>query len=217
MEVKTIFPGVFSINGRLATKNLVPGQKVYNEKLLHVDGTEYRLWDPFRSKLAAAIKKGLTHFTFKQGQKVLYLGASTGTTISHISDIIGDDGEVYAIEISPHAMKSLLKLCEKRKNIFPILGDAGKPESYDDVPAVEAIYQDVSQPDQADILVKNASKFLKKGFACIAIKSQSIDVTKNPKEVFKESLAILEKHFKIVETYQLEPFDKDHLFAVLSR
>src|SRR3989338_4954972 len=213
-----LFPAVFEINGKLATRNLVPGQKVYNEKLVRVDGVEYRLWDPFRSKLAAVIKKGLKHFPFHTGQHVLYLGASTGTTVSHISDIVGEKGEIYAIEISPQPMQNLLKLCEKRNNIYPLLADAQKPEGYADIEQVDAIYQDVAQPDQDDILIKNAQQFLRAGgHACLAIKSQSIDVTKKPAEVFKDVLATLEHHFSLVESYTLEPFDKDHLFALLEK
>lgn len=215
--MKELFPGVFEINGKLATKNLVPGKKVYNERLVNVSNVEYRLWDPFRSKLSAAIKKGLKDFPFSAGQSVLYLGASTGTTVSHVSDIVGSKGSVYAVEISAHAMKPLLELCKQRKNIYPILADARKPESYKDLGSVDTIYQDVAQPDQAEILIKNAAQFLPHGRACVAIKSQSIDVTKRPALVFKETLHILEKHFKTLETYTLEPFDRDHLFALLSK
>lgn len=217
-RMRELFPGVFEINGRLTTRNMVPGIEVYKERLLQISGSEYREWDPFRSKLAAAVKKGMRYFPFRAGSKVLYLGASTGTTVSHLSDIVGEQGEIYAVEISAHVMKGLLKLCEQRKNIFPILADAGKPDSYAEIERADAIYQDVSQPDQADILLKNARRFLSPGsYACIAIKSQSIDVTKRPKEVFQATLVQLETHFKVLETYPLEPFDKDHLFAVLEK
>ncbi len=210
------FEGVYQVGRSFATINAVPGVKVYAEKLVKKEGKEYRLWDPFRSKLCGAMKNGLKTFPFKKGSKVLYLGASTGTTISHLSDILGDEGEIYAIEIAAQCMKSLLKLCEKRENIIPIHADARKPQDYEDVGKVDAIYQDVAQPDQDDILIKNAKMFLKKGgIAMFAIKSQSIDVTKSPKEVFEAVIKKLEGHFEVLEKIKLEPFDKDHLFLVL--
>jgi len=192
-----------------------PGRKVYNEKIVKKEGKEYRLWDPFRSKLSAALKKGLKEFPFKKGSKILYLGASYGTTISHLSDIVGN-GEIYSVEIAPQCMHDLLELCERRENIIPINADARKPEDYKEVGQVEIIYQDVAQPEQDDILIKNAKMFLKRGgVAMICIKSQSIDVTKTPAEIFDIVLKKLEREFEIMEKIKLEPFDKDHLFVVL--
>lgn len=208
--------GVIKLGRQFATRNAVPGVRVYGEKLTKKDGTEYRFWDAFRSKLCGAMQNELKTFPFRKGSKILYLGASTGTTISHLSDIVGDDGEIFAVEIAAQCMKSLLKLCEKRENIIPIHADANQPQEYGEVGRVEIIYMDVSQPDQDDILLKNAKLFLEKGgIAMIAIKSQSIDVTKSPKEVFGAVIKKLETSFEVLEKVRLEPFDKDHLFVVL--
>ncbi len=216
--MKSIFPEVYLVDNRLATINAVHGKQVYDERLVKLEGQEFRMWDPFRSKLAAAIKKGLQNFPFSKGSKVLYLGASTGTTVSHVSDIVGEQGEIFAVEISPHSMKNLLKLSEQRKNIIPILADAGRPEKYSEVGEVSIIYQDVAQADQSEILIKNAKAFLVAGgTAMLAIKSQSIDVTKKPSEVFSNELAKLAKYFEVLEKMELEPFDKDHLFVVLRK
>ncbi|HIH23224.1 TPA: fibrillarin-like rRNA/tRNA 2'-O-methyltransferase [Candidatus Micrarchaeota archaeon] len=218
--MQELFKGVYFIDKFLSTKNAVPGKAVYGERLIRDGGTEYRAWDPFRSKLAAAIRKGMKTFPFAEGVKVLYLGASTGTTPSHVSDIVGPDGEIYAVEISAHCMKSLIRLAEQkgRENIIPILGDANKPDSYEEVGEVEVMYQDVSQPNQDEILIKNSEMFLKKGgIAMIAIKSQSIDVTKKPEETFAGVLDSLSTHFEVLEKMKLEPFDKDHLFVVLRK
>lgn len=209
------FFGVWEHNGQLLTKNLDKGKKVYNEKFVEIKGTEYRIWNPYRSKLAAAIKKGLKTFPFEKNTKVLYLGASTGTTISHLSDII-TEGEIYAVEIAAQMMKHLLEISTNRENIIPIHADARMPEEYKEIGEVDVIYQDVAQPDQDDILIKNAKMFLKKGgIAMLCIKSQSIDVTIKPKEVFDKVIKKLEQHFEILQQIKLEPFDKDHLFVVL--
>ena len=47
------------------------------------------MWNPFRSKLAAAILGGVDKIHMKPGSKVLYLGAASGTTVSHVSDLVG--------------------------------------------------------------------------------------------------------------------------------
>ena len=213
--MKELFPGVYDKDGTLLTTNLIPGKRVYNERLLRIQGKEYRSWNPYRSKLAAAIKKGLKSFPFEKSAKILYLGASTGTTLSHLSDIM-TEGEIYAVEIAPQAVRMLIENTEGRENVIPIHGDARKYHEYEEVGKVEVIYQDVAQPDQDDILIENAKMFLNKGgIAMICIKSQSIDVVAEPKEVFEKVLDKLSKHFEVLEKIKIEPYDKDHLFVVL--
>ena len=60
-------PGVFVARGQqesLVTKNLVPGESVYNEKRISVEvqgeKVEYRVWNPYRSKIAAAVIGGIS-------------------------------------------------------------------------------------------------------------------------------------------------------------
>ena len=201
----------------LATKSLAPGRRVYGERLLKEGSTEYRVWDPNRSKLAAAIMKGLREVPIHEGSHVLYLGAASGTTSSHVSDIVGNDGTVYCVEFAPRSMRDLVTVCESRPNMLPLLADARQPQDYaDKLEAVDVIYQDVAQPDQATILINNAKLFLKKGqYALIAVKSQSIDVTKKPSEVYEAVLAEFAPHFDVVEKLALEPYEMDHLFLSL--
>jgi fibrillarin-like pre-rRNA processing protein len=214
--MKPVFPGVYQGEKHFATLNADPGNKAYNEKTVREDGREYRLWDPFRSKLCGAMHKGLKNFPFAAGTKILYLGASTGTTISHLSDILGGTGEIFAVEIAQQCMRGLMALSDRRHNIIPIHADARQPQEYEEVGSVDVIYQDVAQPDQDSILIMNAKMFLKKGgIAMICIKSQSIDVTKDPAVVFAQVLKKLEGEFEVLEKIRLEPYDKDHLFVVL--
>jgi len=212
-----LFKGVFEDKGKLLTKNLVPGKRAYGEDLFKIGGEEYRSWNPNRSKLGAAIRNGLKTMPIRPGAKVLYLGAATGTTVSHVSDIVGESGEVYAVEISAHSMKSLLQLCEARRNIIPVLADAGRPQEYEEVGVVDVVFEDVAHPEQAEMMVKN-SRFLKKGgYGMIAIKSQSIDVTKSPKEIYARVEKELEGTFEIVERINLEPYEMGHLFLLLRK
>ena len=214
------FEGVFSANGKLATVSLHPGTTVYGEQVIKSGKKEYRIWDFYRSKPAAAIKKGLKDFPFRKKMSVLYLGIASGTTASHLSDIVGKNGLIYGVEISERVLREIIIHAEKRANIVPILADARKPESYENIilGKVDLIYEDVASKDQIPILLRNAEKFLKpRGYALIAIKSQSIDVTKNPREIYKECLKALEKHFDILDKVELDPFEKMHLFVVMKR
>ena len=199
---------------RLATKNLTPTVQVYSERLVTIDGTEYRLWSPHRSKLAAMIEKGMV-IPIAVDSNVLYLGGAAGTTASHISDIIRK-GRVFVVEFSSRAMRDLLCVCERRPNMVPILADATRPASYRAIAGtVDVIYQDVAQPNQAEIALANAREFLGSGgYLIMVIKARSVDSTARPNRVFEHELAKLEMTFEILETKDLKPFVADHLAFV---
>jgi len=199
---------------QIATQNLVKGIDVYGEKLVKYEGEEYRVWDPFRSKLAAALQNGLTDLPIMNKSKVMYIGASTGTTVSHISDIIGINGLVFAIESSSRVARELLEnLASKRENIVPILEDARKPRSYFSVfGTVDVLYCDIAQPDQTEIAVANCLIYLKpSGTLLLVVKTRSINVLLNPKTVIAQEAKKLENtKFSIKQIIDLEPYDKDH-------
>ena len=202
---------------KISTENLVPGNQVYKEKLIIKKGIEYRLWDPFRSKLAASIMNGLENFPFKNKTKVLYLGASTGTTVSHVSDIVGPSGLVFAVEHASRVARDFLdRVATHRSNIMPILQDARKPKEYFSVfGKVDVVYVDIAQPDQTKIAIENCDMFLKKeGFFFLVIKTRSIDVTKAPKRIVEEEIEKLREKFEILESIDLHPYDKDHAMVI---
>jgi len=215
---KTKFSGIFKLDNKLATINLAPGEKVYGEELIRVNNIEYREWVPSHSKPAAAIKSGIRVFPLERGMSILYLGAASGTTVSVFSDVVGKEGIIYAVEISEKPLHNLMKIAERRGNIICILNDARLPERYENlvIEKVDCLYEDVADPDQIKILIRNCEKFLKpKGYAIIAIKSQSIDSVRPPKEIYKECLEELGKHFEILDKVELDPFQKNHLFVVM--
>ena len=216
------FSGVYTVTDRdqksIATKSLVPGTSVYGEKLIKIGEDEFRLWTPRRSKLSAAIKRGLTEMPIQPGSKVLYLGAASGTTVSHCSDIVGPNGLVYGVEFSQRTVRDLVQLAVARPNILPILDDARHPTRYAPLVSgpIEVVYQDVAQPDQASILYENLKTFCSFGaWGMLAIKARSIDSTGSLDEIYSREIALLDnKGLEIVENINLDPLEKDHRFVV---
>jgi fibrillarin-like pre-rRNA processing protein len=204
-----------TVNGKeyMATINLLRGISLYGEKLIPRNGNEYRTWDPFRSKLAAAYIKGL-QFDFSNVKKILYLGASTGTTVSHLSDIIGYSGKIFAVESSTRVARQLVSnVSSKRTNVIPIIEDARKPRSYFSIyDKMDLVYCDIAQPDQTDIAIDNCKIYLKEGKPILlVIKTRSIDVTMSPKNVIAHEIKKLGNHsFELEQKIDLAPFDKDH-------
>jgi fibrillarin-like pre-rRNA processing protein len=220
------YEGVFWVtledgSKRLATKNLAPGVSVYGESLVTDGDKEYRTWDAYRSKLAAAILRNINAPPLKTASTVLYLGSASGTTASHVSDIVEMEGRVYCVEFAQRSMRELIDtLCQHRPNVYPILSDARMPEKYKAlVSPVDLIYCDIAQQQQGKILADNADVFLKpKGSVLIAIKSRSVDVTMEPPDVFKQEIKVLERrNFEILQTIRLEPYEQDHAMVLARR
>ena len=221
------FPGIYQIvledgTKRLATKNFAPGRNVYGERLVRFEGVEYRVWDAFRSKLAGAILKGLKTVPILPGHKVLYLGAASGTTPSHISDIVSEEGHVYCVEFAQRSLRDLVtNVVAYRSNMSPFLADARMPQKYGMfIPEKQDdIYCDIAQPEQAKVLADNADVFLKEGgWVILAVKSQSIDVTLPPTQVYQmEAKLLRNRGFSVEQVVDLEPYDIAHAMIVAQR
>ncbi len=209
--MKEIFSGIFRDGNGLYTKNLIPGKKVYGEKLVG----DKREWDPTRSKLGAAIMNRLEEMPIKAGSFVLYLGASTGTTISHVSDIVGKEGFIYGIEFAERVLRSLIDLSNERKNVAALLGDARKPQEYRWIEECDLVFCDVADPQETEIALRNCEFLKKDGRLMIAIKSQSIDVTKAPREIYEQEKNKVEKAgLKVLQLINLEPYEDKHCMIV---
>lgn len=226
VEPHRLFEGVYWVrfedgSKKLATRNLVPGRNVYGELLVKNEAVEYRIWDAYRSKLAAAIMNGLDAVPIQPGHTVLYLGAASGTTASHVSDIVGEKGHVYCVEFAARSIRELVdNVCAYRLNMSPILADARLPETYASlVGKVRNIYCDIAQPEQAKVLADNANMFLiPDGWVMLAVKAQSIDVTKEPSEVYRQEMGVLKaRGFRIRQVVNLEPFDKAHALILAQK
>lgn len=205
---------------------MTPGESVYGEKRISIatqnelgeeEKVEYRVWNPFRSKLAAGILGGLDDIHIKPGSKVLYLGAASGSSVSHVSDVVGPEGVVYAVEFSHRSGRDLIGMAKKRTNVIPIVEDARHPQKYRMlIQMVDVIFADVAQPDQARIIALNAHHFLKNGGAIvISIKANCIDSTAPAAQVFASEVNIMRKEgIKPKEQLTLEPYERDHAIVV---
>lgn len=227
VEAHERFESVFIAKAKedsLVTKTMCPGESVYGEKRISVDGPEgtkekieYRVWNPFRSKLGASIVGGIGHMPIKAGSKVLYLGGASGTTVSHVSDMVGPEGLVYAVEFSHRCGRDLTNMAKKRPNVVPIVEDARMPMKYRMlVGPCDVVFADVAQPDQARIVALNAGMFLKNnGWFIISIKANCVDSTAAPEAVYASEIEKLKKdNCKPKEYLTLEPYHRDHAVVV---
>jgi fibrillarin-like pre-rRNA processing protein len=207
---------VFTDGRDLYTENLAPGRSVYGERLVPWQGREYRRWDPHRSKLAALLLKGWKILPLERSSQVLYLGAASGTTVSHISDLCAG-GTVHAVEVSRRVFQKLLDVAEVRPNVLPILADAAKPDSYaSTVGRADFLYQDVAQRDQASIFLRNLRFLGGEGLGMLMAKARSVDAARRPEEVYKViGDRLREGGVDVIGVIPLEPFERDHAAIVI--
>jgi len=181
-----------------------PGNRsLYGERILR----GHRVWDPYRSKLAALAHLGCPA-DLLPSLRVLYLGAAHGTTVSHIADYVEC---VYAVEIAPRPMQDLLSLARQRENIVPIMGDATRPEEYAPLlERVDLIYQDVASPRQAEIAIAHRVFLEDGGTLILMLKTRSIDTTADPGEVTRQVSGKLASCYRVKAAVPLDPYHRDH-------
>ena len=209
--MKEIQPGIFERNGKIYTENADPGEKVYGEGLIEFEDVEYRRWKADRSKIGAAVQNGMD-LGLEKDDLVLYLGAASGTTVSHLSDIL-EEGFIVGVEYSDTVIRGLVELSERRHNVAPVLGDARKPEEYEEyVGGADMVFQDISQRDQAEMFLRNCRKFLKQGgVGLLAVKARSISSSKDKDEIFDQVREKVSSEYDIVDEVELDPYEKEHL------
>ncbi|WP_435194774.1 fibrillarin-like rRNA/tRNA 2'-O-methyltransferase [Natronomonas sp. EA1] len=206
MTIDGVTRRAFDGRDRLATQ----GPPVYGEPT-H-DG--WRAWDARRSKLGAMLEKGM-ETGLDGGETVLYLGAASGTTVSHVADFAGP---TYAVEFAARPVRDLIAVAEARENLFPLLKDARKPETYAHVvEPVDVIVQDVATRGQARVACANARFLDAGGRLLLAVKARSENVVADPGEVFEGVLDGLAAEYDVLETARLEPFHDDHLAVVAEK
>jgi fibrillarin-like pre-rRNA processing protein len=227
--IEKVFPGVYLVTDPknankklLATANLTPGRVYYGEQTIRASSEgkalEFRLWDPFRSKLSASILRGLKTLPFAEGSACLYLGASTGTTVSHVSDIVCSSGRIFAVEMAPRVARELLEQVVRfRANIIPVIADARRPEKYPSIFGnVSIVYADIAQPDQTEIAVANCQRYLSRnGSLFLVVKASSIDALEDKGRVVSNQVKKLrDSGFEIDQEIDLEPYDKKHAMVI---
>lgn len=204
-------PNLYVRGRSLYTRNLTAGA-VYGEHIAVENGVEYREWSPRRSKLASYLLEGGS-LPLRADSRLLYLGAGTGTTASHLSDMLSR-GIVFCIEVSPIPFMKLLSLSEIRPNILPVLGDARRPERYRHIViGAECVYQDISQRDQVEIFARNFEEFGVE-WGLLMLKARSISQAPIT-DVLGRSLASLSRYD--LETTDITRYHRHHMAIMVRR
>lgn len=199
--------------GRLYTLNSAPGWRLKRQPVLVREGKEYRSWNPYTSKIAAYMLCGGAHKEFAESSSILYLGASYGTTVSHLHDVT-PSARIYAVEFAREPFSSLRRLASSHPGIIPVFEDATHPERYQHiVEDPELIVQDISQRDPVGILLKQFDAFRSLRSAYLSVKAPSIDSTSDSRGVIENVASVLRDRFRLVEIVDISRYEKGHALA----
>ncbi len=212
----------------LWTLNAVPKKAVYGESLRNFSGTEFRRWDPTRSKLGAALvrtRRAPELLLPEEGTTVLYLGAGHGTSISHLHDhLCGAEndlsGRLVAVDLAPRCLRELTHMAKSRPGLVPVLGDARKHAAWGVLlpRKVNWLFQDVAQAGQVDIFIAACRRFLERnGTGLLSLKAASERWTGEGEEALFTSVeqTLETSGFEVEERIELAGYEDNHvLFAV---
>ena len=210
--------------------NANPKSSVYGESLKRFEGTEYRRWDPNRSKLGAGLmrtKNEKSRLLPEKGSTVLYLGAGHGTSISHLYDhLCGQNnlhgGRIVAVDLASRCLRDLTHLAKTRPGLVPVLGDARKHSAWGVlVPRrVDWLFQDVAQSGQVDIFISACKRFLNiDGIGLLSLKAASERWTGEDEQHLFKSVEekLFENGFEIEESIELTGYEDNHVLFVARR
>lgn len=185
---------------------------VYGERWVERDGRALRAWGPARSKLSAALGAGWEGPLPREGQRWLYLGAATGTTASHVADLVGPTGAVFAVEKSARPFQKLLALAQRWENLRPLFADARSLPADSYAPSlVDGLYADLPQPDQVEIVLRCAQRFVKEpGCVLMALKTASMGRELSAPAHLEAAEMQLARFLTLERTVRLAPWHRGH-------
>ena len=202
---------------KLATLSNLSTNQDYKENLVEMNGKQYSIWNPYMSKLAAAIINGMEIFPILKKTKILYLDPTSEKTIKHISDIVGINGKIFVVRnIMKNSKNFLEQIAKNRSNIFTIIPDKTNPARLTGMTEmVDVIYIDIAEHNQTEIAIQNCKNHLRiGGFLMLIVPTKNIDFTSNPSKKNQEERKKLQTSFDIIQEINLTDFFKEYSMVI---
>ena len=233
MKETRIFQIQIGDKEQLATKNIVEGTKTHKEKIVIVNDEEFLEWNPYKSKLAAAIRNGLQILPIIKNSKVVCINPLEESTILHISNIVGSEGSVFVIDVDKNKKSFLNKLVNTHKNIIPIYDTVDELSFSSSITGkVDALYVDILESEQIEQIVEKYGSLLKnEGFLMLIAKKDDNAIIENDiagwmaeqragLNKIREITTKLKSQFEIIQeinlgiNYAMEPYHKFYTFIL---
>lgn len=169
---------------------------------------EYRIWKPYRSKLAAAILSGMEIFPILKKSKILYFDTFMENTINHISDIIGEDGKIF-VPKNNETSNFLEKIKSNGTNIS-LINDINKST----IDNVDVLYVDALNQNYLDFVLNSKIHLKNGGYLMLTIETEDIFENRNSNEQQKDGYKKIKSLFRIIQEINLIPFFKGQVMLI---
>ena len=202
---------------KLATLSNMSTNRDYKENLVQTNGKRYSIWNPYTSKLAAAIINGMEIFPILKKTKILYLDPTTEKTVKHISNIVGINGKIFVVrDVMKNSKNFLEQIVKNRSNIFTIIPDKTNPARLTGMTEmVDVIYIDIAEHNQTEIAIQNCKNHLRiGGFLMLIVPTKNIDFANNPSKKNQEERKKLQTSFDIIQEINLTDFFKEYSMVI---
>ena len=191
-------------NGKKRLFTIIP--KPENQK------TQYRNWNPFYSKLAAALFNGLEIFPFKSDSKIFYSDNSSNTTLNHLLDIIDSKGMIYLQKNNAAKIKNLKNVViidqEKNSTLF----NHDRKETFD------VIYLDMTISENLQTQILNHEMTLKNlGFLIIILNSISKINDYSFRNKINDVITNSSSSLQFIQEINLSGFFKNCMMVILQK
>ena len=202
---------------KLATLSNMSTNQDYKENLVEMNGKQHSIWNPYMSKLAAAIINGMEIFPILKKTKILYLDPTSEKTIKHISDIVGINGKIFVVRnIMKNSKNFLEQIAKNRSNIFTIIPDKTNPVRFTGMTeTVDVIYIDIAEHNQTESIIQNCKNHLRiGGFLMLIVPTKNIDFANNTSKKNQEERKKLQTSFDIIQEINLTDFFKEYSMVI---
>ena len=189
----------------------------YKENLVEINVKQYSIWNPYMSKLAAAIINGIEIYPILKKTKILYVDPATEKTVKHISNIVGINGKIFAVrDVMKNSKNFLEQIVKNRSNIFTIIPDKTNPARLTGMTeTVDVIYIDIAEHNQTEIAIQNCKNHLRiGGFLMLIVPTKNIDFANNPSKKNQEERKKLQTSFDIIQEINLTDFFKEYSMVI---
>ena len=202
---------------KLATLSNVSTNQDYEENLVEMNGKQYSIWNPYMSKLAAAIINGMEIFPILKKTKILYLDPTTEKTVKHISNIVGINGKIFVVrDVMKNSKNFLGQIMKNRPNIFLIVPDKTNPTKFSSMTEmVDVVYIDIAKHNEIEITIQNCKNYLRNGgYLMLVVPTKNIDFVNNPSKKNQEERKELQSSFDIIQEINLTGFFEEYSMVI---
>ena len=167
-------------------------------------------WNPYTSKLAAALFSGMEIFPIKLASKIFYFDDYSTITLEHISNIINNEGIVYFLKNIEN--KQILNFT----NVKIINCDIDNHDYFIELQEeIDVAYLDLSTDEKLNSIIKNCKIILKQNGFLVLVLNDKYSISDDFIVQIQNTIINLKASFELIQEINLSYFFKNSFMIVM--